>query len=148
MQSDPDELDAQAQAALVAARRISHGPERSEALKKAGRLRLVADAGRARTASVRKRFFPCQAPGIVGSGSVGLRQPGRLRIVPVRTHIPLMSNGTQVTVHFSCRCGMNYTATQERRREPTSGSFKCQYCQKPVYEWKDGFHYSGWKAPY
>jgi len=46
-----------AQEALDAARRISHGPERSEALKKAGQLRLVADAGRARTASVRKRVL-------------------------------------------------------------------------------------------
>jgi hypothetical protein len=55
MQSDPDELDAQAREALDAARRLPHGPERSEAMKKAGQLRLVADARRARMAPVRKQ---------------------------------------------------------------------------------------------
>jgi hypothetical protein len=62
MQSDLDELDAQAQAALDAARRLPHGPERSEALKEAGQLRLVADARRARTAPVRKRTLSTPSP--------------------------------------------------------------------------------------
>jgi hypothetical protein len=57
-----------------------------------------------------------------------------------------MSNGIQTTVHFSCPCGMNYTATQERTPDPASGSFKCQYCQKSVHEWKGDFRYVGWKA--
>ena len=56
-----------------------------------------------------------------------------------------MSNGTQTTVHFSCPCGMHYTATQEQRPEQSSGSFKCQDCKRPIHEWKGNFRYSDWK---
>jgi hypothetical protein len=52
MRTDIDDLDAIAKEALEAARRMPHGPTRSEAMKKAGQLRLVADARRARMAPI------------------------------------------------------------------------------------------------
>jgi hypothetical protein len=46
MMSDPPkrDLDAEADEALDAARSMPHGPEKTEALKKAGLLRKAADA--------------------------------------------------------------------------------------------------------
>jgi hypothetical protein len=49
------DLDAQADEALEAARKLPHGAARTEAMKKARQLRLVADARRARLAN---RAFP------------------------------------------------------------------------------------------
>jgi len=49
-QTDVSDLDAQADEALEAARKLPHGPARSEAMRKARQLRLVADARRARRA--------------------------------------------------------------------------------------------------
>lgn len=40
---DRHDWDARAEEALVEARKLPHGPERSEALKKAGQLRVAAD---------------------------------------------------------------------------------------------------------
>jgi hypothetical protein len=54
-QTDVLDLDAQADEALEAARKLPHGPARSEAMRKAQQLRLVADARRARLAD---RAFP------------------------------------------------------------------------------------------
>jgi hypothetical protein len=45
------DLDAQADEALEAARKLPHGPARIEAMRKARQLRLVADARRARLAN-------------------------------------------------------------------------------------------------
>jgi hypothetical protein len=53
-QTDLLDLDAQADEALEAARKLPHGAARTEALRKA-QLRLVADARRARSA---KSAFP------------------------------------------------------------------------------------------
>jgi hypothetical protein len=61
-------------------------------------------------------------------------------------HIPDMSNGIKVTVHFFCPCGLHYTATQQRRPNTSSGSFKCQGCRKTVYEWRGNFDYWGWET--
>jgi hypothetical protein len=47
-QTDASDLDAQAEEALEAARKLPQGPARSEAMRKARQLRLVADARRAR----------------------------------------------------------------------------------------------------
>ena len=44
------DLDAQADEALEAARKLPHGAARTEAMRKAQQLRLVADARRARLA--------------------------------------------------------------------------------------------------
>ena len=41
--TDLHDWDARAEAALEAARKLPHGPERSEALKQAGQLRVAAD---------------------------------------------------------------------------------------------------------
>lgn len=49
------DLDAQADEALEAARKLPHGAARTEAMRKARQLRLVADARRARLAN---RAFP------------------------------------------------------------------------------------------
>jgi hypothetical protein len=57
-----------------------------------------------------------------------------------------MSNGTQITVHFSCPCGRQYTTTQEQRPEQFTGSFTCWDCKKPVHEWKGNFDYRDWQA--
>lgn len=57
-----------------------------------------------------------------------------------------MTNGTQTTVHYTCKeCGMIYTATQEHRPEGHSGKFDCVDCGKTVLEWT-GFHrFSDWE---
>jgi hypothetical protein len=49
------DLDAQADEALEAVRKLPHGAARTEAMRKARQLRLVADARRARLAN---RAFP------------------------------------------------------------------------------------------
>jgi hypothetical protein len=49
-QNDVLDLEAQADEALEAARKLPHGPADSEAMRKARQLRLVADARRARLA--------------------------------------------------------------------------------------------------
>jgi hypothetical protein len=49
------DLDARADEALEAARKLPHGAARTEAMRKARQLRLVADARRARLAN---RAFP------------------------------------------------------------------------------------------
>jgi len=49
-QTDVLDLDARADEALEAARKLPPGPARSEAMRKARQLRLVADARRARRA--------------------------------------------------------------------------------------------------
>jgi hypothetical protein len=88
------------------------------------------------------------ASGISTPRASGSWQTGRLGIDPFRDHLGGMSNGTQITVHFSCPCGMHYTATQEHRPEQSSGSFKCQECRKPVHEWRGDFHYFDWQATF
>jgi hypothetical protein len=54
-QTDFDDWDALASEALMAARKMPKGPERIEALKQAGRLRMAADRKRKRFAPLGRR---------------------------------------------------------------------------------------------
>lgn len=58
-----------------------------------------------------------------------------------------MTNGTQITVHFTCpKCGLGYKATQEQHAEKAGGHFDCIDCRAEVHAWSGIYDFTRWQA--
>jgi DNA-directed RNA polymerase subunit RPC12/RpoP len=69
-----------------------------------------------------------------------------LRIGSVRGHNGRMATGQITDVIFACsKCGMIYSAVQERKLVDEAKTFNCTHCSTQILEWLGEFDYHGWK---
>jgi hypothetical protein len=57
-----------------------------------------------------------------------------------------MASGIWTTEHFTCLCGMSYTATREQQTDKHSGSFECIVCKIEVHAWSGLCDFFDWRA--